>query len=226
MTDLSPLGDRAWLARFASESEARAWSEAARQALRGRSGVSDMVLAFRSVAVYADPNRADLDHLEADLRSIEPGAAKEAPAAATSRTVEIPVLYDGEDLEEAARSLGLNVSEIQALHCSPTYSVWAVGFLPGFPYCGPVPEPLDRLARRESPRPRVPAGSVAVAAGQTAIYPRSSPGGWHLLGRTPLVVADLQTGYFPLKAGDRVRFQPISAELFRKLEGSRLDPSC
>jgi KipI family sensor histidine kinase inhibitor len=225
MIDLVPLGDRAWLARFGSEAGARAWAEAVGRLVREWPGVLDVVLAFGSVAVYADPERADLDALEAELRAVSAGAGEDGFSSGSCRTVEVPVLYDGEDLGDVARSLGLSVEEVQALHSGPTYSVWAVGFLPGFPYCGPLPGPLDRLARRLSPRPRVPAGSVAIAAGQTAIYPRSSPGGWHLIGRTPVVIADLEGGYFPIKAGDRVRFRAIDAETFRKMEGSRLIPS-
>ncbi|HEU5119014.1 MAG TPA: carboxyltransferase domain-containing protein, partial [Isosphaeraceae bacterium] len=114
--------------------------------------------------------------------------------------------------------------DVRTIHAGSIYPIRAIGFLPGFPYCGPLPEPLDQMGRRDSPRPRVPAGSVAIAAGQTAIYPRESPGGWHLLGRTPLVIADLETGYFPLKAGDRIRFQPIDETTFHRLEGQRFTP--
>lgn len=109
-----------------------------------------------------------------------------------------------------------------ALHTSVEYSVHAIGFLPGFPYAGELPAALAGLPRRETPRLRVPAGSVAIAGRQTAIYPRDSPGGWHLLGRTPLCIADPEDGYFPIGAGDRLRFEPISVSEFEARRHDRL----
>ena len=109
-----------------------------------------------------------------------------------------------------------------ALHSGVEYDVFAIGFLPGFPYAGYLPPALTGLPRRESPRLRVPAGSVAIAGRQTGIYPGESPGGWHLLGRTPLCIVDLDEGYFPIRAGDRIRFQPISAAEFEARRHERL----
>ena len=98
----------------------------------------------------------------------------------------------------------------------------AVGFLPGFPYAVELPEPLAGLPRREPPRTRVPAGSVAIAGRQTGIYPVDSPGGWHLIGRTPLRIADPSREHFPIRAGDRLRFVPIDDGRFAALEGRLL----
>jgi KipI family sensor histidine kinase inhibitor len=109
-----------------------------------------------------------------------------------------------------------------AIHSSVDYDVFAVGFLPGFPYAGYLPPALAGLPRRDSPRLQVPAGSVAIAGKQTAIYPRQSPGGWHLLGTTPLCIAHVEAGYFPIQAGDRIRFQPISAGEFETRRHERL----
>ena len=104
----------------------------------------------------------------------------------------------------------------------------AVGFLPGFPYAGPLAPELSGLARRAEPRERVAAGTVAIAGSQTGIYPQDSPGGWHLIGRTPLTIADASDGFFPIAAGDRLRFEPIPEAEHRARLGERLalhDPS-
>ena len=116
----------------------------------------------------------------------------------------------------------LSSAEVVAMHSSVEYDVFAVGFLPGFPYAGYLPPALAGLPRRDSPRLDVPAGSVAIAGRQTAIYPRQSPGGWHLLGTTPLCIADAKAGYFPIAAGDRIRFKPISAAEFEARRDERL----
>lgn len=131
--------------------------------------------------------------------------------AAEEKEVEIPVLYDGEDLEEVALEAGLSPEEVIRLHTVPLYRVYALGFTPGFPFMGEV-HPRLRLCRKPQPRPRVPAHSVAIAGFQTGIYPLSSPGGWRLLGRALVAVYDPHRGAssegpFLLKPGDRVRFR-------------------
>jgi len=216
MIDLRPLGDRAFLARFADESSARRWADAVRA---GRwPGVIDVAVAYASAAVFADPDRVDPAHLEARLRAVEP-LASGGPAG---RRVEIPVLYDGADLAGVASQIDRTPVEVIALHSGRDYAVFALGFLPGFPYAGYLAEPLAGLERRPEPRVRVPAGSVAIAGRQTGIYPADSPGGWQLLGRTPVRIFDLPSGYFPIRAGDTLRFRPIEAAEFRGLEGSLL----
>jgi KipI family sensor histidine kinase inhibitor len=215
--DLVPLGDRGFLARFADERAARAWAASARRALDGAPGVEDVVLAYASVGVIAGEGVADLDGLEARLRALGPIEA----AGSGGVTFDVPVLYDGEDLPEVASRLGLGEAEVIAHHAGAAFDVFAVGFLPGFPYAGYLPGALSGLPRRDSPRTRVPAGSVAIAGRQTGIYPAESPGGWHLIGRTPLVVADLDSGHFPIRAGDRLRFRAIDAGEFRARAGDR-----
>ncbi|WP_337177051.1 LamB/YcsF family protein [Paludisphaera sp.] len=204
--DLAPLGDRAFLARFDDEDDARRWADAVRA--RKPAGAVDVVLAYRSAAVIADPDLGDLDALEAALRAVSPGDAPADPGSLH----EIPVLYDGPDLADAAARLGMSPGELVARHSAPEYRVFAIGFLPGFPYAGYLPDALRGLPRRESPRTTVPAGSVAIVGRQTAIYPTASPGGWHLLGRTPLQIASPRAGDFPIRAGDRVRFRPIDRD--------------
>src|SRR4051812_20296572 len=136
---LDPLGDRAFLARFTAERTAAGWAEAVRD--RGWPGVTDVVLAYRAVAVFADPDRVDLPALESDLRTIVIDAA-EGPGAGPSRTgkrLVIPVLYDGADLADVAARLSLSPAEVIALHSGAEYDVFAIGFLPGFPYAGELP---------------------------------------------------------------------------------------
>jgi KipI family sensor histidine kinase inhibitor len=219
---LEPLGDRAYLAHFADERSAAGWAEAVRD--RNGPGVTDVVLAYRSVAVFADPDRVDLAELESRLRTFaigRAGASGPGPSA-SGRRLEIPVLYDGEDLEDVAARRGLSPAEVIAWHGGVEYDVFAIGFQPGFPYAGYLPAALSGLPRRDAPRLRVPAGSVAIAGRQTGIYPAESPGGWHLLGRTPLCIVDLDEGYFPIRAGDRIRFRPIPAEEFEARRHDRL----
>jgi KipI family sensor histidine kinase inhibitor len=216
MIDLVPLGDRAWLARFVSEADARRWARSARRACLP--GVSDVVLAYRSASVHLHPDSAASLALESRLRAIEPMPDEEG----SGRLIDLPVLYDGADLVEVAAAVGLSPEGVISSHAGTTYEVFAVGFQPGFVYAGYLPAPLDRLPRRPEPRPRVPRGSVAIAAGQTGIYPAELPGGWNLLGRTPLSIVDVAAGRFPIRAGDRLRFHAIDAEEFSTRLGEPL----
>ncbi|MCX7782041.1 MAG: urea amidolyase family protein, partial [Meiothermus sp.] len=132
-----------------------------------------------------------------DLPSLEPG-----------KQVEVPVRYDGPDLPWVAQETGLSVEEVVRLHSEPLYRVFATGFTPGFPFLGPLVEPL-RLPRRPSPRALVPAHAVAIAGSQTGIYPLPSPGGWHLIGTALTQVYNPhREPVFLLEAGDQVRFVP------------------
>ena len=203
MVSLEPLGDRAYLARFATEREAAAWV----LAVRGRAlpGVTDVVLAYRSAAVFADPDQTSLEALERELGTIEPGSAQ----LPEGKTLVIPVYYDGPDLDEVASRLNLDRDELVVLHTRAVYDVFAIGFLQGFPYAGYLPPALCGLPRRDAPRLKVPSGSVAIAGRQTGIYPRESPGGWHLLGRTPLQIADPDYGILP---DPRRRPDPVSSD--------------
>ncbi len=138
------------------------------------------------------------------------------------RLIEIPACYDeafAEDLLEIAEKGGLSTSEAVKLHSEQTYTVYAMGFCAGFPYMGDIPEPL-RQPRRSSPRTRIPVGSVAVADFMTAVYPLAMPGGWHLIGRCPIPLFSPENQENPtlLRAGDQVRFKPISKYEFYKLQ--------
>jgi KipI family sensor histidine kinase inhibitor len=214
--ELEPLGDRAFLAQFAAERTAAGWAAAVREC--HWPGVTDVVLAYRAVAVFADPELVDLLELESRLRAIEPVPE----SARQGKWIAIPVLYDGADLDAVAARSNLSQDQVIDLHSGVEYHVFAIGFLPGFPYAGYLPPGLSGLPRREAPRLRVPAGSIGIAGRQTGIYPRESPGGWHLLGRTPLCIADLDEGYFPIRAGDRIQFVPISLAEFEARRHERL----
>ena len=181
----------------------------------GLQGVRDIVPTYRSVAVYYDPLRVDFTRLS-DLLSSEARAAAGSedaggpeplsPARAPKR---IPVRYggtDGPDLADVAAFAKMSEAEVVARHTGRTYRVFMMGFLPGFPYLGTV-DPAIAAPRRQTPRLRVPAGSVGIAGSQTGIYPAESPGGWQLIGRTPMRLFDLsRPNPFLLEPGDGVEF--------------------
>ena len=178
------------------------------QAVRERRwpGVRDVVSTFRSVAIYFDPLVVtDVEPLREAV-----AATSAAPAAMpASRAIEVPVVYGGEagpDLDALATATGMSAREVVDRHRSATYRVFMLGFLPGFPYMGMV-DPWIAASRHASPRLRVPAGSVGIAGRQTGIYPMESPGGWQIIGRTPLQLFDAARERPSLFApGDRVRF--------------------
>lgn len=212
--ELVPLGDAAYILRGFPGAGYQM-----RSALDGLClpGVVALNAAYDTVGVYVEPEEFNE---EAFLRA----AGTVHLQSSAGKTHRIGVCYElGEDLAEAASLCGLTVPELIALHANRPYDCFAIGFCPGFPYLGPLPEPLDQLPRRSVPRDRVPPGSVAIAAGQTGIYPLERPGGWHLIGRTPFTIVDEDAEYFPIVAGDCVVFEPISEQNFRELEGKRLD---
>lgn len=162
---------------------------------------------WRSVLVEPAPGAPAVP--VAELRRVLE-ALPETVDAPAGRLHEIAVRYDGEDLPEVARRTGLDAAEVVARHAAPLYTVVCLGFSRGFPYLEGL-DPALRLPRRASPRPRVPAGSVAIAAEQAGIYPQATPGGWHLLGTTDAVLFD-ESAEPPasLAPGDRVRFVPAA----------------
>jgi antagonist of KipI len=190
-------------------------------------GVRDVVPTYRSVGVSFDPLGTDLGRL---LLALESLAAESGDAAQVeSVLVRVPVCYGGEygpDLAGLAAAAGLSVEETVACHCAPRYRVFMIGFVPGFAYLGPVDERLA-APRRAEPRLSVPAGSVGIAGRQTGIYPTDSPGGWTLIGRTPLRPFDLARENACLfKPGDTVQFYPIdSAEYERETAAPAATPS-
>jgi KipI family sensor histidine kinase inhibitor len=166
-------------------------------------GVVELVPGYRTLLVVADPARAELlDELAARLPTLELPPAE----AVAGEPVEIPVIYDGEDLEEVAGLTGLDADEVVRRHTEPEYTVAFLGFSPGFPYLVGL-DPALEVPRRDTPRTSIPAGSVGLAGTQTGIYPTASPGGWQLIGRTGVTLFD--AGRDPpalLAPGGRLRF--------------------
>ena len=178
--------------------------------------ITDVVVGYRSVMVYVDPLS---DQVPGVARRIEEIAASAAtiPAASTA-LVEVPVCYDaayGLDLGDIAAFAQCSIDEVIERHLAVEYRVFVVGFVPGFAYMAPV-DPRIAAPRRSQPRLKVPAGSVAIAAGQTGIYPAETPGGWSLIGRCPVWPYDPNREQpFMFRPGDRVRFHRISIEQYR-----------
>ena len=229
---LSPLSDRALVIELgddASEQTAlkvRCVSE--RLLADALTGVLDVVPAVCTVALHYDPSRIEspndgtsayatlAQHVTQRLQSLD------SFEIAQPSTFDVPVCYGrehGEDLEALARSHDLSVEQVIELHCAPLYRVQMLGFAPGFAYLAGLD---NRLAtpRRPNPRTRVPAGSVAIGGELTGIYPLELPGGWHLIGRSPLALFDASAQPpTRLGIGDHVRFVPISAEEYARLAG-------
>lgn len=196
-----------------------AWRVADRLHAISPSGFVDSAASYESVGVFFDPDQTSPGQLADVIQSCLSACESESEP----RLHRIPVCYEmGEDLPEVGRALGLTGDDIIALHTGTRYTCAAVGFQPGFGYLGDLPEALRGIPRRASPRVRVPAGSVAITGSQTAVYPSESPGGWALIGRTPLVMVDVDGGYFPIRAGDQVEFFPVSASEFEVMRGQRL----
>lgn len=224
------LGDDALLIRLgeriddASNRAALALAAALRGA--GLPGIDDVAPAYASVCVHydvaswssGDPAPSAFDRVAARLQAwlAAPHAAVE-PDRTTQTPIEIPVCYGGEfgpDLDAVAAHAQLDAEEVASRHAHAEYRVAMLGFMPGFAYLLGL-DPALHMPRRASPRTRVPAGSVAIGGGQTGIYPRELPGGWQLIGRTPLTLFDAgRAEPALLQPGQRVRFRTIDAAQF------------
>ena len=222
-----PLGDGAVMAELADtidlDANAAAHRIAAEVRSRAPAWVTDVVPAIVTVTVHfaaATARDAALRREQASgmlLDAIE--RARGYAAAASPRTVEIPVCYETPyalDLEEVATRTGLAADDVVRLHVASPHRVLMIGFVPGHPYIGGL-DPRLEVPRRATPRPRMDRGTVAIANGQTSIYPLVTPGGWNVIGRTPLALFDA-TRDPPslLEPGDAVRFVPISRQRFER----------
>lgn len=180
-------------------------------------GVVETVPTFRSLAVHYDPDTISFDALGEQLC-----AMAEAVEAGEDRTRlwRIPGCYDAEfgpDLQAVGEKAGLTPDQVVECHASHAYIVYMMGFLPGFPYMGNVPDAIA-LPRLETPRTRVPKGSIAIATSMTAVYTLESPGGWHILGRTPIRFFDVaDPSPALLSPGDKVIFEPVSRDVFERI---------
>ena len=234
--EITPLGDCAALIRIAENFET-APDHALQQVMKAWRclssakipGVVEVAPAYTTVALFYDPLKAvaagaPSENLFAWLeKRIHEVISRMESVGAESievSTVEIPVCYDGEfafDLDDVAQRAGLNRDAVIDLHSAAEYRVHCVGFIGGFPFLGGLPTKIA-TPRRESPRTEIPAGSVGIGGKQTGIYPIKSPGGWNIIGRTPLRLFDPQRS--PpglLRAGDQVRFRRIGRAEFDQL---------
>jgi inhibitor of KinA len=224
-----PLGDQAVLAYLAEESAAIRLAIAVRSA--APPWLQDIIPAYASVGVFFDADMIGtarvIKWLNEVYASFDARATPDVSQTHTSlRTVRIPVCYEMQsDMPRVCDHTGLAAEDVVRLHTSIEFTVYAIGFMPGFPYLGYLPPELCGVGRLSSPRLRVEAGSVGLAGRQTGIYPLPSPGGWNLIGRTPRVIVDVAAGFFPLSVGDKVRFERIDDRQFREQEGERLEGS-
>jgi len=221
MNTLVPLGDQAALAYFEDEAAALRFAAAMRQGKEA--WLVDVVQAYTSVAVFFDLDRTEFKSVAEHLRKVEQ-RSPELDADLEARLHQIPCCYTlQQDLPRVAASTGLTAEEITRLHAGTEYTVYAIGFCPGFPYLGYLPAALWGVPRLEAPRLRVEAGSVGLTGRQTGIYTEDRPGGWNIIGRTPLELVNVADCYFPLHTGDRVRFQAIDEAEYHRLQGRRLE---
>ena len=205
---ISPLGDEALVATFAHtiswEVGARVRAAAARIRKLERPEITDVVPSYTTLGVYYDGASIEYAAIAELVAPLLVG--DDALEESVTAIVEIPVRYDGPDLQEVAERTGLSVEDVIGRHSARTYRAYACGFQPGFAYLGDLDEALA-LPRRSSPRLRVQGGSVAIAGRQTAVYPLQTPGGWHLIGSTPLRMFDATRNPPALiHPGDEVRF--------------------
>lgn len=166
--------------------------------------VTSVSPAYSSLLIRFDPLKVTHEELEALVRD----TPLELNATVELRTVEIPVRYDGADLDEVAERHSLTREGVIEAHSSVAYHAYFAGFVPGFVYLGETPAAIA-TPRRATPRREVPAGSVAIAGTQTGVYPKSTPGGWNLIGRTDALMFDAMKGHSLIEPGDRVRFIPL-----------------
>ena len=186
-------------------------------------GVVELVPTYTSICIHYDPAMLSYETLQRTIGQIKINLSEDNQEA-TGRIVEIPVCYGGEygpDLSFVAQHNGLTPEDVIKRHSEGEYLVYMLGFLPGFAYMGGMDASIA-CPRLESPRTKIPAGSVGIAGTQTGIYPLSSPGGWQLIGRTPLKMFAIHGDQtqFALSAGDRVRFVPITEETYREMEAA------
>ena len=215
------MGDRSVLVELGNEISSRT-NQKVRELLVGldhrmMDGILELVPGYRSLLVVFDPLEIELERLK---RTIDNAVGQlDTSRLPPPQTVEIPVVYGdeyGPDLEWVAEFHKMTTEEVIQIHTEPLYRVFMIGFMPGFPYLGEVPEALV-TPRRETPRTHVPQGSVAIAQKQTGIYPVESPGGWQIIGRTPVGLFDPgQQQPSLLEMGDQVKFYAVSKKDMQK----------
>jgi inhibitor of KinA len=213
------LGDQAVLVRCQDEDHATILAGEVRR--RNPAWLVDVVQAYFSVAIFYDLSQVDFFQVVAWLeQELSRQSPQQRVAGATHR---IPCCYEfGLDFVRIREHTGLTRDDIIEQHSGTTYTVFAIGFCPGFPYLGYLPASLSGVPRLTAPRLKVDAGSVGLTGRQTGIYTEVRPGGWNIVGKTPLQLVDVKDGYFPLRTGDRVQFVRIDERDYESLRGERL----
>jgi KipI family sensor histidine kinase inhibitor len=188
-------------------------------------GVLEVLPTYCSVSIYFDEAICQISLLK-DLaqKALQKSEEEKTESTDSARTITIPVCYEDQefapDLEKVALHAKLSKEEVIKLHSSSDYLIYMMGFLPGFPYLGGM-NPRLKTPRLETPRTKIPAGSVAIGGAQTGLYPVESPGGWNIIGRTPLRLFDVERKpFFLYEAGDKIRFLPITREEFENFDES------
>jgi KipI family sensor histidine kinase inhibitor len=221
------MGDRGLLVEYGHEIDdtvnRRVRTVAAAVARKPPDGVLETVPAYRSLLIIYDPLVTTIRRLIAFFRQLEERIDRiDIPPP---RTVDIPVCYGGEygpDMDFVARSHSLTTEQVIRLHTGRAYTVCMIGFSPGFPFLGGL-DPQLETPRLKTPRTRVPRGSVAIANNQTGIYPLESPGGWQVIGRTPLNLFDPDgEPPLPYQTGDRIRFTSVSAREYHRIREAQV----
>jgi len=217
-SSIVPLGDQAVLVYFADEPSTIAFAASVRSAKFH--WLFDVVAAYSSVGIFFDAEATSFSEVVEDLRKV---VISHSSVAQQGCIHLIPCCYERQlDLARVAEQTGLSADEIILRHHERDYTVHAIGFAPGFPYLGYLDSELCGVPRLSSPRLSVEPGSVGLTGKQTGIYPLARPGGWNLIGRTPLTIVDVEDGYFPIQVGDRVKFERIDETQFNQMSGERL----
>jgi inhibitor of KinA len=215
-------GDRGFLVEFGDSIDPRVNAKVRAMACvlekEKPKGILEVIPTYRSLLFIYDPEQTDPDSLYLLVEKLENSRADMDPN--TFRIVEIPVCYGGEfgpDIGNVQKASGLTQEQVIQVHAAPEYLIYMVGFTPGFAFLGGLDERLF-TPRLETPRMVVPKGSVGIANNQTGMYPIASPGGWQLIGRTPLnLFAPWKTNPFLYRAGDKIKFVPISESEYNRL---------
>ena len=226
---LLPMGDSAWTVEFGDRIDPQLHAqvlgfldalEVARKDNAGLfSGIVDVVPTFRSLTVHYDPLKSEAEKLGEALVTIAKSAGS---VDKVGRHWRLPVCFEegfSLDLDDLAKAKNMRVDEVITLLTQATFKVYMVGFMPGFPYMGGLP-PVLEMPRLANPRKALPARSFGIAGSMCAVYPWESPGGWRILGRTPLSMFSVEEKESPslLNSGDRVRLQAIDAKTYAEME--------
>jgi len=215
-------GDRGLLIEFGQgidpqvNARVRAMAAAMKQDLP--KGIEEIIPTYRSLLMVYNPEQILPDDLMAHVRDLD--QQMDPDLESQGRLVEIPVCYGGEfgpDIANVCEASGLSEQAVIKAHSAPDYLIYMVGFTPGFPFLGGL-DPRLATPRLKTPRMKVPKGSVGIANNQTGMYPIDSPGGWQIIGKTPLTLfAPEREAPFLYRAGDRIKFVPVSKEAFNRL---------